>query len=125
MFSSPLTNGQNYSRIGFETDLARIEFATNPPCQRHLSNPADPNPGSGCVNPPPGAAFYPFYSTGSVGGACVWQLGGASIPGTTNTFGGSSSAEFGPLLALFYPSPNGTQYIYEDFRNITSNPCPA
>jgi len=41
-------------------DLPRIEANTNPPCQRHLSNPADPNPGQDCVNPPKGADFYPF-----------------------------------------------------------------
>jgi hypothetical protein len=35
-------------------------------------------------------------------------------------------AEYGELLALSYPSPNGTQYIYEDFRQILPfNPCPT
>ncbi len=108
-----------------KADLPRIENATNPPCQRHLSNPADPSLGSGCVNPPAGANFYPFYTTGTADGTCAWQLGGASIPGTTNTFGGDSASEFGTtLLALFYPAPNGQpQYIYEDFRNVLTNPC--
>jgi hypothetical protein len=56
----------------------------------------------------------------------VWQLGGPNIPGTTNTFGGNSAAEYGPLLALFYPASNGQpEYIYEDFRNVVANPCPA
>jgi hypothetical protein len=123
LFTSPLTNGQNYDRVGFETDLPRIEDQTVPPCQRHFS---EPNPGSGCVNPPVGASFYPLFTTGVAGGRCVWQLGGANIPGTTNTFGGSSASEFGPLLALFYASSNGQpEYIYEDFRNILANPCPA
>jgi hypothetical protein len=124
-FTSPLTNGQNYQRIAFETDLPRIEFATTPPCQRHLSNPADPSPGSGCVNPPPGA-FYPIYSTTGSGASCRWQFGGPNIPGTTNTFGGTSTAEYGPLFPLFYPASNGQpQYLYEDFRNILANPCPT
>jgi len=125
LFASPLTNGQPYNRVGFETDLPRIENATNPPCQRHLSNPADPSPGSGCVNPPVGANFYPLFTTASAGGTCVWQQGGANIPGTTNTFGGDSASEFGTtLLALFYPAANGgPQYIYEDFRTILGNPC--
>jgi hypothetical protein len=124
VFSSPLTNGNAYSRIGFETDLPRIETNTNPPCQRFLSNPADPSPGTGCVNPPAGAAFYPFFSTSGTGGSCVWRLGGAGIPGATDTFGGSSASEFGTTpLALFYASANGTEYIYEDFRTIMSNPC--
>jgi hypothetical protein len=76
------------------------------------------------VNPPVGASFYPIYSTRMDGGQCTWQLGGANIPGTTNAFGGNSAAEYGPLLSLFYPAPNGQpQYIYEDFQQIISNPC--
>src|SRR5215471_15463040 len=127
LFTSPLTNGHNYSQVAFEADLPRIEFATNPPCQRHLANPADPDPGAGCVNPPVGADFYPIFTTGTMAGRCVWQLGGTHIPGTTNTFGGSSTTEYGTnLLALFYPAANGgAQYIYEDYRNIQpNNPCP-
>jgi hypothetical protein len=131
-FTSPLFNGsQNYDRVAFETDLPRIENATSPPCQRHISNPSDPNPGSGCVNPPVGATFYPFFSTTSAGGSCVWQLGGPFIKGTTNNFGGSSAAEFGPLLPLFYPAntPVGSpqpSFRFNDFRNVlSSNPCPA
>jgi hypothetical protein len=75
-----------------------------------------------------GAAFYPFFSTRSGGGACLWQEGGPFIPGTVNNFGGSSAAEFGSTpLALFYPAVNiRPQFIYEDFRQIlTTNPCPA
>ena len=128
LFTSPLTNGQNYSRVAFEADLPRIEFATSPPCQRHLANPADPSPGSGCVNPPVGTDFYPIFTTGSSGGGCIWQLGGTHIPGTTNTFGGTSTSEYGTtLLALFYAAANGgPQYIYEDYRHIVStNPCPG
>jgi len=129
LFTSPLTNGQNYSRVAFEADLPRIEFATSPPCQRHLANPADPDPGAGCVNPPTGADFYPIFTTNSTtGGGCIWQLGGTHIPGTTNTFGGNSATEYGTdPFALFYPAANGgPQYIYEDFRNILpSNPCPG
>jgi hypothetical protein len=127
-FTSPLFNGSsNYGRAAFEADLPRIEFATSPPCQRHISNPADPSPGAGCVNPPAGATFYPFYSTTSVGGQCQWQLGGPFIPGTTNNFGGNSAAEFGPLLSLFYPAANGQPtFRFNDFRNVLgSNPCPA
>jgi hypothetical protein len=52
MFTSPLFNGTTkYAQAAFEADLPRIEFATSPPCQRHISNPADPSPGSGCVKP--------------------------------------------------------------------------
>lgn len=117
LFSSPKFNGtQSYSRVAFETDLPRIEFDTNPRCNRTT--------GANCVNPPVGANFYPFFSTGSSGGQCTWQLGGAFIPGTTNTFGGSSTTEFGPLLLLTYPNPAGTVSRYNNFRNVMgSNPC--
>lgn len=128
LFIGPGTSGlTNYARVAFENDLPRIEFATSPPCQRHISNPADPNPGAGCVDPAPGTTFYPFYTTGKVNGQCVWQEGGAYIPGTTNTFGGSPTAEYGGLLPLAYPAAGNTITMrYNDFRNVLSfNPCPA
>jgi hypothetical protein len=127
LFSSPLFNGnRNYSQVAFETNLPRIEFSLTPPCQRHVFNPSDPSPGAGCVNPPPGA-FYPIYTTGTNNGACVWQEGGAQIPGTTNTFGGTSTAEYGGLQDQIYPAAgNTTQGIFETFHNtLGTNPCPA
>ena len=60
--------------------------AANPPF-------CDPNTGANCVNPPAGAAFYPFFSTTFRHGGCTWQEGGKYIPGTVNDFGGSSTAE--------------------------------
>jgi hypothetical protein len=126
-FSSPLFNGnQNYSRVAFEADLPRIEAPD-------FGGGCDRFSGSGCTNPPPGAAFYPIYSTGtstqtpSPRGHCVWQLGGTGIKGTTNTFGGDSTAEFGPLLFSFYPNPNpAIRLRANNFRNVlSSNPCPA
>ena len=85
------------------------------------------------MNPPPGSNFYPIYSTGTSNadtrahGHCVWQLGGTDIKGTTNTFGGNSAAEFGPLLFSFYPNPNPAMRLRtNNFRNVLgSNPCPA
>ncbi|MFL6601767.1 MAG: hypothetical protein ACJ8R9_10575 [Steroidobacteraceae bacterium] len=128
VFRAPDGAISNYSRVAFETDLGRIESNTNPPCQRHLANPADPKPGQDCVNPPKGADFYPIYSTTFPReGLCVWQLGGALIPGTHDTFGGTSTAEYGPLLTLAYPAANAAPTLrLNDFRNVlTSNPCPA
>ncbi len=125
-FSSPLFgDSNNYDRVAFEADLPCIEFATNPPCQRFIQNPADPNPGQGCVNPPIGANFYPIYTTPGGKDACTWQLGGANIPGTQNTFGGNSSAEYGPLLELAYPRANGQPTLrFNNFRQVLSNnPC--
>jgi hypothetical protein len=135
LLTSPLfTNGrtgkqQNFARIAFEANLPRIESNTNPVCQRHISNPADPSPGSGCVNPPAGANFYPIYTTTGGTSACTWQLGGANIPGTDNTFGGNSTAEYGPLLELAYPAatpPGSVSLRFNNFRQVvSSNPCPS
>ena len=126
-FTSPLFNGtQNYSRVAFETDLPRIEAPDSGGiCNRFT--------GENCVNPPPGSNFYPIYTTGSstqnssANGHCVWQLGGPYIKGTTNTFGGNSAAEYGPLLFSFYPNPDPTIRLRtNNFRNVLgSNPCPA
>jgi hypothetical protein len=135
-FTSPVFKddegeASNYSRVAFEADLPRIESNTNPPCQRHISNPADPNPGQDCVNPPKGADFYPIYTTGTLAGGeaegikCIWRLGGPYLPGTTNTFGGTSAAEYGPLLRLAYPDLGGKVSVrFNDFRMVLpNNPC--
>jgi hypothetical protein len=120
LFTSPKFNGtQNYNRVAFEADLPRIEAAD-------FGGNCNRTTGANCVNPPPGSNFYPFYSTGTSGGQCVWQLGGPYIPGTTNTFGGSSAAEFGPLLFSYYPTPAGAIQRTNNFRNVLgANPCPA
>jgi hypothetical protein len=122
LFSSPTFNGgRNYSRVAFEADLPRIEAAD-------FGGSCNRDTGANCVNPPPGANFYPIFSTRNndeVG--CFWQLGGTHIPGTKNTFGGTSTAEFGPLLFVDYPGPGFTPiHRTNDFRRVlTNNPCPA
>jgi hypothetical protein len=121
----------NYSRVAFETDLPRIEDQTTPPCQRHVSNPADRHPGAGCRGLPAGAVFYPIFSTRKVNGQCVWQEGGANLPGTINDFGGKSTTEFGDgtthLPKLAYPAFGGAVTVrYNDYRHVLKgNPCPA
>jgi hypothetical protein len=130
-FTSPTTGGRNFSSMAFESDISRDEsddtaFNVVTPCQRHLLNPADPNPGTGCVNPPPNSEFYPFYSTTQIGKNCYWQEGGPYIPGTTHKFGGSAHAEYGALQAISYPSdPVGTiTKRFNDFRrNLSTLPC--
>lgn len=127
-FSSPLfwSSGKNfglqsYNRVAFETDLPRIEVATDSP-----NNNCDRTTGAGCVNPPNGASFYPIYTTTKDKGQCMWQLGGALIPGTTNTFGGTSTAEYGSLLTSVYASANSAGFInrINNFRQILAyNPC--
>jgi hypothetical protein len=123
-FTSPLANGTTqYSTIAFETDLPVLEqeeVQFSPPYCNVLT-------GTGCVNPPHGAQFYPFFSTGVQNGGCVWQEGGNYIPGTTNNFGGSSTAEFGPLLGTVYPEPGPTTSLqYTNFNSGNkANPCPT
>jgi hypothetical protein len=120
-FSSPLFNGTtNYDRIAFEADLPRIEVASISP-----NNNCNRTTGAGCVNPPNGANFYPFYNANTSGGQCAWYEGGPGTPHNTYQ-GGSSTAEFGPLLLLTYPTVGGTVSRYNNFRNtLASNPCPA
>jgi len=124
-FTSPLTNGANFDRVAFETDLPAIEGYCNV-----LT-------GGGCTNPPLNGngqpTFYPFYSTGTaVTGpkkACVWDLGGPNIKDATNNFGGSSTTAYGSLLFINYVSSvnaNGVTSAAENYRNIiSSNPCLA
>jgi len=123
VFTSPLFNGsQNYSKVAFETDLPRVELS----CERHVFNPADPNPGFGCVNPAPNSTFYPFFNASTTGGQCAWYEGGPGTP--HDTFNGvSSPAEYGNLQVQIYPAAgNTTQGIYETFHNtLGSNPCHA
>jgi len=123
LFTSPLTRGKNYSTVAFETDLPGIEVQgaqANPPF-------CNVNTGENCVNPPNGAAFYPFFSTTSRHGQCAWQEGGKYIPGTVNDFGGSSTTEFGPLLQVLFPEANFTQAnVFVDFNSGNlRNPCRA
>ena len=105
----------DYPTIAFEADLPRIESTCN-----RLT-------GAGCVNPPPGAAFYPFFSTRVDNGACTWQEGGDFIPGTVNDYGGSSASEFGPLLQTVYPAAGFTTILrYNNFNSgDLPNGCPV
>jgi len=121
-FSSPRFNFvRRYERIAFEADLPRIEAADTidpslPACNRTT--------GANCVNPPPNANFYPIFTTRNTALGCQWQLGGANIPGTTQTFGGTSTAEFGPLLPLTYPGAAGPVTRFNNFRQtLAHNPC--
>jgi hypothetical protein len=114
--SATTSNGHdNYPRIAFEADLPRIE----PTCDRQT--------GAGCTNPPPGAQFYPFYTTTIDQGTCTWQEGGNYIPGTINHYGGSSTTEFGQLLRTVYPSAGWTTVSF--LNNFNSgdlrNGCPV
>ena len=79
------------------------------------------------MDPPDGAPFYPFFTTGIHDGLCTWQEGGNSIPGTINHFGGSAHAEFGSVLPVVEPvSGFTTRTRIQDFNSgDRSNPCPV
>jgi hypothetical protein len=128
LFSSPRTgpgDGVNYSRVGFEADLPRIEGT----CNRST--------GAGCTLIPTTdkgtpAAFYPFFSAFQNGvqdeqgnGGCVWGFGN-NLPGATTDFG--RNAQYGSLLSSTYLAFGGggaTIQRINNFRQIISNPCPA
>ena len=113
--------------MAFEADLPRIEAPDSGGiCDRFT--------GANCVNPPPGSNFYPIYTTGvarrrtrAPTGTASGSSAGTYIKGTTNTFGGNSAAEYGPLLFSFYPNPNpAIRRRTNNFRNILdTQPCPA
>jgi hypothetical protein len=116
-FKSPVFRGpsgalQNYDRIAFEADLPAIE----PGC--------DVRTGAGCQNPPPGAQFYPIFSTTVRDGhQCWWQFGGPNISGTLNTFGGTSTAEYGALSPLVFAGPSGPVFQFLNYYQTLGNPC--
>lgn len=131
-FSSPLFRGpggnglENYSRVAFESDLALQEWSGNSPNNNCQIEPTDPNPGSGCVFPPNGGSFYPFYSMLHTPLGCVWLEGGAYLPGADYSLGSTASQVFGPVTAVQLPFLGRAISLYYDFRrDLSTNPCPA
>ena len=125
LFTSPLIKGKtNYSNVTFEADLPRIEASDsqfNPPFCNRIT-------GANCVNPPTGAAFYPFFTTRMDNGTCTWQEGGNYIPGTINHFGGNSTTAYGPPAADAVSRQAGNQiiYRYNNFQNdLGTQPLPS
>jgi len=121
-FTVPTSHGRPLDHVAFESDLPRIERGEpanhQPEC--------DAKTGAHCVNPPVGARFYPIYTLGQVNDLCMFQQGGTHIPGTTNTFGGSSKTEYGTQVHFVrYPTLHfRTERLAEDFRrDLHGNPC--
>jgi hypothetical protein len=89
-YTGPLSRGQAYPDIQFETNTAASEAL------------CDVATGAGCTAPPQGAAFYPFWSltNQSASGTCVWNFGNEIANVTTNDFG--KDAQYGtPDVARF------------------------
>ena len=129
LFSSPLTNGRNYSQVAFEADMPRIEAAD-------FGGLCNRTTGNGCTNPPltddanasgvrPPADFYPFFSTQQTAGQCTWAIGNDNPGVTTNDFGRVS--QYGQLLFQYYLRFGGggtSRYITDNYRQVLSgNPC--
>jgi hypothetical protein len=89
-----------YPMIQLETNVGGAESTCRPN-------------GSGCVVPPPGAKFYPFYAVASTSTTCVLTFGNDIAGATTNDFGKDDEFE-APNLAWFF----GTLTSGE-----MSNPC--
>jgi hypothetical protein len=103
-----------YSSVAFEADMPVFESNDAQACVTAT--------GANCTNPPQGAQFYPIYSAAQAGPvSCVWHFGDTQITGTTNLFGGDSTAEYGPLLETFFP---GLGFRFENYQNaLDNNPC--
>ena len=125
LFTSPLANGTtNYSTIAFETDLPRIEAADsqdNPPfCDRTT--------GANCVNPPNGAQFYPFFTTGDARTARArGSRAATSSPAPSTTSAAARPPSSGRCCRPSIRTPGFT--TVRCFNNFNSgdmtNPCPA
>jgi len=98
MVSQPMmAGGGTYSQMQFETDVPASEYTCH-------------DSGEGCMVPPPGAQFYPWYSTTS---SCQWLFGNDVAGLTVNDYG--KLDQYGkPNLPWFFGTLSG---------GIRDNPC--
>jgi hypothetical protein len=89
-----------YSSFQFETDVGASESTCMPD-------------GSGCILPPPGATFYPFFARSGQGASCNFTFG--------NDIRGSTINDFGRDLQ--YGAPNLPWFFGTDSGGIRPNPC--
>jgi hypothetical protein len=90
---------QSYSKVQFETEVGASETT----CTDALT---------GCVIPPPGAAFYPYYSVVGEGGNCAIEFGNLSGEGINN-FGGDAQ----------YGNPKPEWFFGLSSGGVRANPC--
>ena len=97
----PMSFTEGDGEDGYFGAYRALQFETDVPSSESTCNVVT---GAGCVAPPVGAQFYPFYSQLGWGDNCVFAFGN-DIPGrTTNDFGkdaqyGSPSARYAGDLA--------------------------
>lgn len=96
--SSNYTRG--YPAFQFETDVLASEST------------CDVTTGAGCVMPPPGAAFYPFYAQSGTGANCRFTFGNDIRGATINDFG--RDVQYGTPSPWFFGTASG---------GIRPNPC--
>jgi hypothetical protein len=103
--SPPLTNGQQYSSLYFQTDIALSELNSNCSTEHH----------KGCTVPPEGAGhFYPYWSEVDHGGVCTFEFGNVSAGAID--FGKDAQYGTNQLTELGYP---------EFIARPLDNTCPA
>ena len=76
--------GVGYTKIQFVTDTSATE----------LNSDCNISSGAGCVLPPQGGDFYPYWTFAKVGGKCVWEFGNMT---NGQTFG--KDAQYGTIGA--------------------------
>jgi len=118
-FSSPQTGPHynvQYEHPGLVVDLPAIEATCNPETKVGCTHMPTTDKGTP-------AAFYPFYTTSSSTGGCVWGFGN-NIPGQISNFGANN--QYGGLLPQTYTTVGGgSRVLYFVFENLmSSNPCP-
>jgi hypothetical protein len=103
-FSSdnPFDLPHGYPNMQFKTDVALSDYA------------CDATTGAGCVVPPNGAVFYPFFSQLGSGATCSFAFGN-DIPGkTTHDFG--KDAQYGPFISA-------PTVVFGNAGPVIPNPC--
>ena len=112
ILTTPVSHGTPLSNPSEETDTPAFEST------------CDVGTGAGCTQIPPGAVFYPFYTTHRMNGGCVWAEGGRYLPNAISNFGGSATTAYGHLLKLAFPVSGGVAFALEDFhRDLPANSC--
>jgi hypothetical protein len=96
----PVSGGLGYGTIQFQTTVPASESTCT-------------SSGFGCVVPPHGAAFYPFYAVSSVGGRCVATFGNDVAGETVHDFGKDTQ----------YGSSNVAWFFGLNSGGVLANPC--
>jgi hypothetical protein len=108
----------NYTRLGFEADLPRIEET----CDRTTGDGCTLIPTTDKGTP---AAFYPFFSQlrSRRSHTCLFGFGD-DLPGSVTDFG--RNAQYGSLLSspyLIFGGGGAAHNLINNFRQVRPNPC--